>query len=140
MRRFLAARSGRELTLGLFGVILVLLGACGEEQSPVEAVRSFMRAVEVFDVSTAESLVCEPKRSRVQESLRPFEEAVGPGEAFDMSYGDLVVQEQSNDGEVAVVQVRGSVTISFLGQQEVQEISEEHVLIKQNGRWVICDP
>ena len=130
----------RNRAVGLLSVILVLLGACGKEQSPIEVVQSFMTAVEAFDLSTAESLVCEAQRSRVRESLEPFDDVAGLGEAFDMSFDDLSFQEQSSDGKVAIVQVSGTLTISFLGQQEVQEISEEHVVIEQGGRWVICDP
>jgi hypothetical protein len=31
-------------------------------------------------------------------------------------------------------------TLAFLGQQEVQEVDEEHLVVKEGGRWVICDP
>jgi hypothetical protein len=99
-----------------------------------------MTAVETFDVATAESLVCQARRARVRESLAPFGAVPEPGEVFDVSTSDLVVQEQSNDGEVAIVRVSGKLTLFFLGQQETQEINENHIVVKENGRWVVCDP
>jgi hypothetical protein len=135
--------SGKSLksgTLLLLGVILAILGACGGEQGPVQVVQSFMTAVEAFDLGTAESLVCEAQRGKVRTSLEPFEDIATLGEAFDISLGELSFQERSNDGNVAVVHVSGKLTVNFLGQQEVQEVNEEHVVIKENGHWLVCDP
>jgi hypothetical protein len=61
-------------------------------------------------------------------------------EAFDMSFHDLTVQELSNDGNTAVVHVSGTVLVSFLGRQEEQAVNEEHAVVREHGRWVICDP
>lgn len=124
----------------LLGVVVLLLAACEGEQGPVEVVQSFMTAVETFDVATAESLVCQAGRARVRESLAPFGAIAEPGEVFDVRISDLVVQEQSNDGEVAVVHVSGKLTLFFLGQQETQEINENHTVVREGGRWVVCDP
>jgi hypothetical protein len=135
--------SGKSLksgTLLLLSVILAILGACGGEQGPVQVVQSFMTAVEAFDLGTAESLVCEAQRGKVRTSLEPFEDIATLGEAFDISLGELSFQERSNDGNVAVVHVSGKLTVNFLGQQEVQEVNEEHVVIKENGHWLVCDP
>jgi hypothetical protein len=98
-----------------------------------------MTAVETLDVSTAESLVCEAQRARVRASLAPFKDVAEP-EAFEVSFSELMVQEQSNDGEVAMVHVSGQLTLFFLGQQETQEISENHTVVREGGRWFICDP
>jgi len=124
----------------LLSILPAFLGACDGEQGPVPAVRSFMTAVETFDLAGAESLVCEAQQSKVRASLEPFEDVATLGEAFDIELGELSFQEQSNDGNIAVVQVSGRLTINFLGQQEVQEVNEEHVVIKENGHWVVCDP
>jgi hypothetical protein len=99
-----------------------------------------MTAVETFDLARAESLVCEAQQSKVRASLEPFEDVATLGEAFDIGLGELSFQEKSNDGNVAVVHVSGRLTINFLGQQEVQEVNEEHVVIRENGSWVVCDP
>jgi hypothetical protein len=135
-----SGRSFKGSSLLLLSVILVILGACDREQDPVQVVRSFMTAVEAFDLGTAESLVCEAQRSKVRTSLEPFEDVATLGEAFDISLGELSFQERSNDGNMAVVQVSGELTVNFLGQQEVQQVNEEHVVIKENGHWLVCDP
>jgi hypothetical protein len=120
--------------------VVVLLVACDGKESPVEVVRSFMAAVETFDVATAEDLVCQARRARVRESLEPFDDVTELGGAFDLKIDDLTFQERSNDGEVAVVHVSGKLTISYLGQQETQEIDEEHIIVREGGRWLVCDP
>ena len=135
-----SSKSSKGSTLLLLSVILAILGACDREQGPVQVVRSFMTAVEAFDLGTAESLVCAAQRSKVRTSLEPFEDVATLGEAFDISRGELSFQERSNDGNVAVVHVSGELTVNFLGQQEVQEVDEEHVVIKENGHWLVCDP
>lgn len=121
-------------------VVVVLVVACGGEQSPAGVVESFLGAIEDFDVATAESLVCQAQRDKVRGSLVPFGDIAAPGEAFDISFGELVIQEQSNDGQTSIVRVKGYLTIFFLGEQEVQEVDETHTLVKNGGRWLICDP
>jgi hypothetical protein len=129
----------KNRTLVLVGVFFVLLIACDGEQTPVQVVRAFMTAVETFDVGTVESLVCPDQKARVRESLAAFQDVADP-EVFDVSLDGLVVQEQGNDGEIAVVHVRGKLTVFFLGQQEIQQVDEKHTLVKEKGRWLVCDP
>ena len=123
----------------LLVISVVLCGACDREQSPIQVIQAFMAAVETLDVSAAESLVCEAQRARVRASLEPFRDVAEP-EAFELSLSELVLQEESNDGEVAMIHVSGQLTLFFLGQQETQEINENHTVVKENGRWLICDP
>jgi hypothetical protein len=117
-----------------------MLGACTESRSPIEVVQSFMGAVEALDLAAAEGFVCEAQRAQIQDSLLPFDSVAGLGEAFDIRFENLSFQERSNDGQVSVVRVNGTLTISFLGQHDVQEVDEEHTVVRENGRWVICDP
>jgi len=117
-------------------VTTVCVSACTSEKRPVEVVRSFMAALERTDAAAAEKLVCQAQRAQVRASLEPF----GDATQFDLTFDELDVQELSNDGERAVVQVGGTLTLVFLGQQETQPVNETHIVIKENGRWVICDP
>jgi hypothetical protein len=129
----------KKRTLVLVSVVFVFLTACDREQTPVQVVRAFMTAVETFDVGTVESLVCLDQKARVRESLAAFQDIADP-EVFDVSLDELVLQEQSNDGQVAVVYVRGKLIVFFLGQQEVQQVDEKHTLVKEKGHWLVCDP
>ena len=130
----------KRSALLVFGVVITLLGACAEKQSPDDVVRSFMAALETFDLDTAEDLVCSVQKPRVRDSLEPFGNVAQLDEAFDMTFEDLSFQEQSNDGDVAIIRVSGRVRLSFLGKNEVQDVNEEHVVVNEDGRWVICDP
>ncbi len=98
-----------------------------------------MEALESFDTAKAKSLVCEQQRTRVENSLAPFGDVSALGETFAMSLEEMSYEELSNDGEVSIVRVQGQMRLSFLGQEETQEIKEEHTVIKQDGRWLICD-
>ncbi len=125
----------------LYGFLLVVLViSCRGEQAPEKVVQAFLDAIEAFDVATAESLVCQAQRDKVRGSLAPFDDIAAPGEAFDISFGELVIQEQSNDGQVSTVRVKGYLTMFFLGDQEVQEVDETHTLVKNGGNWLICNP
>jgi hypothetical protein len=130
-------RCGRLFTLVC---VILSLVACADKQSPVEVVESFMTAVEAFDLDTAASLVCAAQQDKVRKGLEPFYEVTRPGEAFDLSFHELSFEERSNDGEMAVVHVGGLLRLSFLGQEDIQEVNEEHIVVRENGRWVICDP
>ena len=130
----------RKHTLRLLGVALIVLGACSTEPGPVEVVRSFMTSVGMFDLAAAENMVCEAQRAGIRASLEPFDGVARLSEAFDMSFEGLTFEERSNDGSVAIIRVTGRLTLAFLGQQEVQEVDEEHLVVKESGRWVICDP
>jgi hypothetical protein len=124
---------------GALAVGILLLAGCEGELSPVEVVQSFMTAVETLDTTEVEALVCQSAKAKVRESLAPFRSIARP-ETFDIDLKDLVFQEQSNNGEVAVVHVSGELTLVFLGQQETREINENHTVIKESGRWLVCDP
>jgi hypothetical protein len=130
----------RKHTLRLLGVALIVLGACSTEPGPVEVLRSFMTAVGRFDLAAAENMVCEAQRAGIRASLEPFDGVARLSEAFDMSFEGLTFEERSNDGSVAIIRVTGTLTLAFLGQQEVQEVDEEHLVVREGGRWVICDP
>ena len=121
-------------------VVVVLLVSCRGKQTPEQVIQAFLDAIETFDVAAAEDLVCQAQRDKVRGSLIPFDNIAAPGEAFDISFGELVIQEQSNDGQTSIVRVKGYLTIFFLGEQEVQEVDETHTLVKNGGRWLICDP
>lgn len=120
-------------------LVVLLLVACQSAQGPVDVVRDFMQALETFDLDRAEQLVCARQKSKVQEGLRPFSDGAYL-EAFDLKFDALTLQEISNDGERAVVHVQGSLTLVFLGQEDKQTVNEDHIVIKEGGRWVICDP
>jgi hypothetical protein len=117
-----------------------MLVACANEQSPADVVRSYMTAVETFDLPRAESLVCEAQRSRVTESLSPFLDVAGLSEAFHITFEELSFQERTREGDMVVFRVTGKLEMSFLGQEEEQTVDEEHVVVRQDGRWVVCDP
>lgn len=130
----------RGVALSLLLSVGLIMTACSGGQNPVQVVRAFMTAVGTFDVSRAESLVCEAQKAKVRNSLGPFGDLAQLSEAFDISFDELTFQEQSSDANVVVVHVRGTVTLSFLGQQEKQNVDEEHFVVREGGRWVICDP
>jgi hypothetical protein len=128
------------VSLGILtGILALLLVACEQEDDPTQIMRSFMDAIERFDVDAAENLVCPGQRAKVRESLASLEGIAKPSEAFDVRITDLKVEELDNDGETALLHVKGQLTLVFLGQQEVQQIDEKHTLIRENGQWLICD-
>jgi len=128
--------------LFLLPIISLSFAACGgnKSSSPAQAVRSYMEAIEAFDVAKAKTLVCAPQRAQVENSLTAFGDTSKLGETFAMSLEDMQYEEQSNDGSIAVVSVKGQMKLSFLGQEEIQEINEKHTVIQQGGRWLVCDP
>jgi hypothetical protein len=121
-------------------LVLPPLVACAEQPGPIDVVQSFMAAIEEFDLDIAEGYVCEAQKSAVRAILEPYYDVARLAEAFDMDFKDLTFTERSNDGETAVVKVSGSLTLSFLGREDTQEVSEEHVVIKEGGQWLVCDP
>ena len=130
----------RSWALGFCLLALLLLVGCETETNPVEVTRSFMIAIETLNITQAQTLVCQTQRARVRESLAPFGDISELGEAFNINFAELNFEEQSNDGSTAVVHVSGKMTLSFLGQQETQEINEDHIVIKEEGKWLVCDP
>lgn len=124
----------------LFSAAVILVAACGGEQGPEEVVQTFISAVTSLDVATVESVVCQAHKARMREILAPLEDTTDSGETFSVDLAELVVQEQSNDGEMAVVHASGRLILLFLGYQETQEVNETHTVIKENGRWLVCDP
>jgi hypothetical protein len=131
--------AAHRIALVLTGVVLVL-GACRGETTPVEVMQALMSEVGNLDGSRAQSFVCEKKQDRVRETLESFDGNDAVGEAFDLAFDELTFEEVSNDGTTAIVHVSGWLVISFLGQQESQVVDEDHLLIREGKRWVVCDP
>ena len=134
-----SVRIGRRAGL-LFAAILLLLTACRQQGTPVEVVQEFMAAIEQFDSAGAATRVCEAQQDRVQTILDAFGEEAGMKEAINLAFDKLAFEELSNDGEAAVVHVSGALVVSFLGHQERQIVNEEHVVVHEQGHWVVCDP
>lgn len=99
-----------------------------------------MQAIETFDEAKAKSLVCQSKRAWVENSLSAFGNPARLDETFAIRFENLSYQQVRTEEDLVVILVQGQMWISFLGQEETQEINEKHTLIKQGGRWLICDP
>jgi hypothetical protein len=112
----------RLLVIGLLGIML--LAACGggsQGDEPTAVVKEVVDAMQTLDVDAASENFCEEQKSQLNSSLEEgFAqlEALGldPDElmdAFQLNFSDLEYEEQSQEGDEAVVHVSGTMSLEF---------------------------
>jgi hypothetical protein len=122
-------------------ILVTLVAACGGDGgSPTAVVRDFWQALAKLDVDKMKDLTC----SAYQEEM---EAAFGFAELGDLSeladvleidVSGLKYEVVSETGDAAVVRVYGALKMSFLGQEQSEQMDEEIDVVKEGGQWKVC--
>jgi len=160
----------------------LLLSACGGSggDGPTAVVENVVDAMQTLDVEKASESFCEARKSELSEGLTAgFAELEAMGlnadellDAFKIKMTDMKYEEKSQEGDEAVVNVSGKMSLDFdadklkeffkkamaASGQEVSDdeldfvinlfdsmagqeapISGDVTLVKEDGKWLVCD-
>jgi hypothetical protein len=117
--------------------LVVLLVACGGGGgSPDQAAKQWFEALATGDENALKDLTCAAQQESVT-GVTGLLAGLGEGMGFDVSGLSFKTTEQS--GETATVQVTGRMNMTFLGAEQEQEIDEAIPMVKEDGKWKVCD-
>ncbi|MDX1992322.1 MAG: hypothetical protein SF029_08035 [bacterium] len=151
-RTFLLAGGGLVVLFVVLMVVALLVrnsSGGNNADSPAGAVRGFARALFVEqDLEQAASYYCEALREQVALGLGLVMGAMASGEVQDIDISDLTYEVTEQTAGIAEVRVGGTVSAVVNGEREESSFSEvfggdeadnSTYLIRENGRWVMCE-
>lgn len=133
----------------LIVVITILalgVAACGgsEDDDPTRPVRDFFIAFQDLDAQKASDAVCGQYRDDVQAGLDTLFSFVRlGGDDAEIEIIDLKLEiAEETENEARVTASSGKIKIALLGEVQEQDITEVAAsvrVVKENGKWLICD-
>jgi hypothetical protein len=108
--------------------------------SPADAARDFWQALAELDVDRMKELTCAAYQEEMEAAfgfaeLGDLEEL---RDILEIDVSDLQFAVVSESGDDAVVRVYGTLKMSFLGQEESEQMDEEIELVMEHGEWKVC--
>lgn len=115
-----------------------MLVGCSSGPSPLDTVQTAMESSLKGDIEDAMKFMCEKMREEApsKEQMDFLKETLSKIE-FDFADVKYELIEETND--TAKVKVLGSITAKTPTGEEKDEIDEVVTLIKEDGKWVICE-
>jgi len=133
------------LTIMVLSLVLTACGGGGGDgDDPSKPVKDFFDAVAKLDADKAGNAVCSQYREDVKAGMEMLFGllAMAGGEA-KIEIVDLKMKvEDKTDNEAYVVATSGKMKITVAGEVQEEELgdpSERLKVIKEDGKWVICD-
>jgi len=141
-----------KLRWGFFALVILLLAlaACGgdgagdSDEDIIKPVEDFFAAFEEMDAEKAADSVCKEYRDSVKTGLDMifgFIALSGEDSKIEITGMKLEVKDKK-DREAMVTATSGKIRITVLGEvqeEEIAESTEAVKLVKEDGKWLICD-
>jgi hypothetical protein len=118
-------------------ILVILMAACGGGGggSPEKTAQQWFDALAKGDQNTLKDLTCAAQ----QDTLTGVAGLLGGLESGALDTSGLTFKTTSQSGDTASVQVTGKLKVTLLGQSVDQDIDEAIPLVKEGGKWVVCD-
>jgi len=117
--------------------LVVLLVACGGGGgSPDQVAKQWFEALATGDENALKDLTCAAQQESITGVTGLF---AGSGEGLGLDISDLSFKTTEQSGDTASVQVTGKMKMTLLGAEQEQEIDEAIPMVKEDGKWKVCD-
>ena len=119
-------------------VLVILMAACGGGGggSPEQAAKQWFDALAKGDENTLKALTCAAQQEQVTGATGLLA-TLGEGAGLDLSGLSYKTTEQN--GDTASVQVTGKLKVTLLGQAVEEDIDEAMPMVKEDGKWKMCE-
>lgn len=118
-------------------LLIVLIAACGNEGSPPDqAAKQWFEALANGDANGLQDLTCAAQ----QDSATGLTGLLaGLGEEIELDVSGLSFKTIEQGKDTASVQVTGKIQMFLLGQKQEEEIDEAVPVVKEDGKWRVCN-
>ncbi|MGE4504018.1 MAG: hypothetical protein AB7D51_01620 [Desulfovibrionaceae bacterium] len=118
---------------------LLLPGCSSGGPGPGEVAKAAFEATVSADMNTAKPLYCPAMQDIFpsQEEMDALRKEIGIDFSFDFS--DLTYTVLEEEGDRAVVGVKGTLKVTADGQTETVEYNERIHLVRLEGDWLVCE-
>jgi len=127
------------LVVTVFLILIVLMAACGgggDGGSPDQVAKQWLEALAKGDKNALKDLTCIAQQESVAGTTG-FLAGLGEEMGLDVSALSFTTTEQSEDK--ASLQVTGKIRMTLLGVEQEEEIDEAMPMVKEDGKWKVCD-
>ncbi len=117
--------------------LLVSTAACSAGGgSPDQAAKQWFEALAKGDENGLKDLTCAAQ----QDSATGLTGLLaGLGEEMELDVSDLSFETTEQSRDTASVQVTGKMKMSLLGQEQEEEADEAVPMVKEDGKWKVCN-
>jgi len=112
------------------------MAACGGGGSPDQAAKQWFGALAKGDENALKDLTCAAQQEQITGATGLLA-TLGQGAGLDLS--GLSYKTTAQDGDTASVQVTGKLKVTLLGQAVEEEIDEAMPMVKEDGKWKMCE-
>ncbi|MEP7287233.1 MAG: hypothetical protein ABI947_15875 [Chloroflexota bacterium] len=122
----------RRLLLMLGIVVLGLLGGCGNQDSPVNAVQSYVAGRVASDTAKLQSLACKDQESQALTDADSFR-------SMKASVDSMTCTQAGEDAPYTIVACQGKILTEYAGETRTWNLADRNFrTIKEDGQWKVC--
>jgi hypothetical protein len=115
---------------GLIG--LLILSACGQQDSPVKAVEAYLNARVASDAPRLIALSCKEWEGHARDEAASFQ-------SMNAKLDSMSCSPKSDDGQSSVVACQGKIVTTYAGETRNWDLAARSFkLVKEDGQWKMC--
>lgn len=123
----------QRLSITIAGLIcLVALAGCGQQDSPVGAVQSYITGRVASDTSKLVSLSCKDQESQAMTDADSFR-------SMKASADSVSCKQIGEEAPYTVVACTGKIITEYAGETRAWNLADRNFkTIKEDGQWKVC--
>ena len=123
----------RRILIGIVGLVcLIGLAACGQQDSPVSAVQSYITGRVASDTSKLVSLSCKDQESQAMTDADSFR-------SMKASADSVSCQQVGEEAPFTIVACTGKINTEYAGETRAWNLADRNFkTIKEDGQWKVC--
>ncbi len=121
---------GMMLCTGVIGALL--LAGCGQQDSPVQAVQSYLNYRVVSDESKLLSVSCKDWENDAQVEAASFQ-------SMNAKLDGMSCSQTGTDGAYTLVACKGKIVTTYAGETRSRDLADRSFkTIQEDGHWKVC--
>ena len=117
--------------VGLLTFVLVV-AACGSQDSPVAAVQNYLNARIAADDTKMIAMTCKDQESLAETEAASFK-------SMNAKLDSVSCSQAGTDGQFTVVGCLGSILTTYNGETTTRSLAGKNFLtIQEDGQWKVC--
>jgi hypothetical protein len=124
----------RSVILTLVAVLVgvLSLAACGQQDSPVQAITAYLQYRVASDEAKLLALSCKDWEGQARTEAASFQ-------SMNAKLEGMACSQAGTDGQFTVVACTGKIITTYAGETRSRDLAERNFkAIQEDGRWKMC--